>query len=442
VKALDSTWAAIGGEPDALEHAHVTGRDPVLPSVFRVGEAAAATIGASSLAAAELDHARSGRRQEMTVDVRHAAAAFRGERYVRVDGASVGEIWSPFSRFYRTADEGWIQLHTNFAHHLVRALAVLDAPPDLDAVTAAIAEWGAAELDDALAAAGACAALARTTEAWHAHPQGAAVRALPLLETITLDDTDPRPFAPATRPLAGVSVLDLTRVLAGPVCARTFAAHGADVTRVIADHLPEIDAVLPETALGKYSRSLDLRRSEDADELRALVRDADVFVESYRPGALDHFGFGVEDLVALRPGLVYVAFSAYGHRGPWRERRGYDSLVQTASGIALEQGAAEGVDGPRHLPAAAHDYATGYAAAAAAILALRDRHRAGGSRLVRASLAQTREWLDGLGRVDGIGVPAPDLDDVGDLLVDTTTGYGRVRHVRPAGDLSETPPHF
>ena len=263
-----------------------------------------------------------------------------------------------------------------------------------------------------------------------------------MLDTVAAGDSDAEPLAPADRPLAGVRVLDLTRVLAGPVCARTLAAHGAEVTRVIARSLPEIDAALPDTALGKTTEYLDLRVADDAARLRALVRDADVFVQSYRPGALDRLGFGVDELTALRPGLVYVSFSAYGHTGPWRERRGYDSLVQTASGIAVEQGEAVGSEQPRHLPAAAHDHATGYLAAAAATLALRDRHERGGSRHIRCSLAQTREWLDGLGRVDGLAATVPSQDDVADLLEDTDNSYGRVTHVRPAGVLSETPAHW
>jgi crotonobetainyl-CoA:carnitine CoA-transferase CaiB-like acyl-CoA transferase len=440
--ALRSTWLAIGGDEHALARAHVTGSDPVLPSNFRIGSAAAAAIGSSSLAAAEVHAARTGCTQDMTVDVRHAAVAFRSEQHARVDGVAPGEIWSPYSRFYRAADGRYIQLHTNFPQHLERALAVLGAPADVDAIAAAVARREGAELDDRLAEAGACGAMSRTTAEWHGHPQGAAVRALPLLDTVASGDSEIEPLAPADRPLAGVRVLDLTRVLAGPVCARTLAAHGAAVTRVIARSLPEIDAALPDTALGKTTEYLDLRLAEDADRLHALVHDADVFVQSYRPGALDHLGFGVEELTARRPGLVYVSLSAYGHTGPWRERRGYDSLVQTASGVAVEHGAALGSEQPRHLPAAAHDHATGYLAAAAVALALRDRHQLGGSRHIRCSLAQTREWLDGLGRVDGLAARVPAQEDVADLLEDTDNTYGRVTHVRPAGVPSETPPHW
>jgi crotonobetainyl-CoA:carnitine CoA-transferase CaiB-like acyl-CoA transferase len=442
VSALTATWRTLGGNEASLEHARVIGDDPVLPTMFCIGRAATAAVGASSLAAADVFHARTGRRQTMTVDTRHAAVAFRSEQYVRVDGAQPGEIWSPFSRFYRAGDGRFIQLHTNFPHHLDRALAVLDAAPDIDAVSAAVARRDAAELEESLAAAGACAAMSRTTADWHAHPQGDAVRRLPLLDTVVLGPSAAEPLPPAGRPLAGVKVLDLTRVLAGPVCTRTLAAHGAEVTRVIASHLPEIDAALPDTTLGKRTHTLDLRDRSDADQLRVFVRAADIFVQSYRPGALEALGFGIDDLAALRPGLISVSLSAYGHTGPWRARRGYDSLVQTASGVALEQAEMTESVQPRHLPAAAHDHATGYLGAAAAMLALLARHRDGGTRHVRASLAQTREWLDGLGRVDGRGVAIPSQSDIADLLEGTTNAYGRVTHVRPAGMLSETPPHF
>jgi crotonobetainyl-CoA:carnitine CoA-transferase CaiB-like acyl-CoA transferase len=442
VTAIASAWRALGGDDAALGNVTISGDDPVLPSPFRLGAAAAATIAVSALAAAGVDRIRSGRHQSVSVDMRHAAVAFRSEQHVRVNGAALGDIWSPFSRFYRAGDDRYIQLHTNFPHHLQRALDVLGTPADVDAIGRSIASHHGPDLDDSLAAAGACAAMARTTAEWHAHPQGAAVRELPLIETAEVGASDREPLRPATRPLSDVKVLDLTRVLAGPICTRTLASHGADVTRVIASHLPEIDAALPDTSLGKRTRLLDLRDREEHRALRELVQQVDVFVQSYRPGALDAVGFGVDELTSLRPGLIYVSLSAYGHEGPWRERRGYDSLVQTASGIALEQAAALGRDRPSHLPAAFHDHATGYLAAAAASLALVARHRDGGARHVRCSLAQTREWVDGLGRVDGMDAAVPHQDDVVDLLEDTTNAYGVVTHVRPPGVLSETLAHW
>jgi crotonobetainyl-CoA:carnitine CoA-transferase CaiB-like acyl-CoA transferase len=236
-----------------------------------------------------------------------------------------------------------------------------------------------------------------------------------------------------------VRVLDLTRVIAGPICGRTLAEHGADVLLVTAAHLPSIDVLVMDTGHGKRSARLDLRRDEDAERLRELIRGADVVCQSYRPGALAARGFGPEALARLRPGIVAVTLSAYGHVGPWASRRGFDSLVQTVSGIAYEGGRAAGIDGPRPLPAQALDHSSGYLAAFGAMLALARRAREGGSWLVRLSLAQTGRWIDGLGRIEGPETPEQRIEDVEDLLITSDTPFGRLRHVAPAARLSETP---
>ena len=433
--ALATTWQALGGAPDALDDVVVQEHGPVLPSTYALDAAATAAIGASSMAANEVWAARTGRRQTVDLDVRHTAVAFCGERFVRVDGAAPGELWSPYSGIYPTRDHRFVQLHVNFPHHLERTIGVLGVAADRDAIAAACAQWDAAALEEAVAEAGGCAAMGRTREQWLAHPQGEAVRTLPLLETDRMTDPKPFPWTRADRPLAGVRVLDLTRVLAGPTCARTLAAHGAAVTRVIGPHLPENEAALPETSLGKTTRALDLRDRADNATLRALVAEADVFVQSYRPGALDHFGFGPYDVATLSPGIVYVSLSAYSRLGPWRARRGYDSIVQMASGMAVAEGEALGKGRPQHVAASALDYATGYLAAAAAMLALT---RDGAAQHVQCSLAQTREWLEGLGRNPLADVTRPGPDDVADLM--TTTG--NVAHIRPAAPLRDTPQHW
>jgi crotonobetainyl-CoA:carnitine CoA-transferase CaiB-like acyl-CoA transferase len=234
-------------------------------------------------------------------------------------------------------------------------------------------------------------------------------------------------------------VLDLTRVIAGPVCGRTLAGYGADVLLVSAKHLPNLPGLVIDTGLGKLSTSLDLRQAGDADRLRALVGECDVFCQSYRPGALAHLGLGPEDLARLRPGIVYVTLSAFGHTGPWRDRRGFETIIQSVSGMAHEQGMAAGAEGPRHLPAQVVDHGTGYLAAFGALVALARRAREGGSYLVRVSLAQTGRWVDGLGRVEGGGTRELTLEAVQDLLEDMDSPFGRLRHVRPPARLSETP---
>jgi hypothetical protein len=328
---------------------------------------------------------------------------------------------------------------------LERTLAVLGAAESRTDVARAIGTWRAFELEDALAAAGACATAARTRAEWLAHEQGRAVRTEPLLDVTLLDApaTAPTPGV-GDQPLRGVRVLDLTRVIAGPTATRTLAAHGADVLRVSAAHLPEIESLLPDTTLGKRSTMLDLHDAAGAATFRDLLRAADVLVQSYRPGALDALGFGPEAAAAISPGIVYVSLSAYSHVGPWRGRRGYDTLVQTASGIALEEGAAFAKDRPQHLPASVLDFSTGYLAAGAAMLALADRCVDGRARHVRCSLAQTREWLETLGRTGAhdASVTAPDDDAVVHTLPTIDSALGRITYAPPAGLLSETPATF
>ena len=441
---LAGLWGVVDGNPAALERVTLTGDEPVLPSEYRVTAAAMATIAATGLAAAELWRLRTGHAQRVMVDARAAAIAFRSERYLSLEGgAPSGQMWDALAGFYRAGDGRFIQLHTNFPHHRAGVLDVLGAEGRREAVGAAIAGWRADGLEDALAAAGACAGMVRRPEEWQAHPHGAAVAGLPLLEITRIGDAPPAPAGDGARPLGGARVLDLTRVIAGPICGRTLAEHGADVLLITAAHLPQMDRLVVDTGRGKRSARLDLREAGDVERLRGLVRGADVFVQGYRPGTLAARGFAPEALAALRPGLVYVTLSAYGHAGPWAGRRGFDSLVQSVSGIAYEGGRVAGLDEPRHLPCQAIDHATGYLAALGAMIALARRAREGGSWLVRLSLAQTARWFDRLGRVPGgAAVPDPTPADVQDLLETTDTPFGRLRAVRPAAHLSETPPHW
>jgi crotonobetainyl-CoA:carnitine CoA-transferase CaiB-like acyl-CoA transferase len=436
---LSELWTQVGGDPGALEHVTLTGADPVLPTDFRIGTAATAVIAAGALAAAELWRGRTGRAQTVSVDVRAAVAAFRSERFLQVDGQAPPDVRGVIFGFYRTRDGRWIQIHGALSHHRRAILAFLEAEETREAVSAAVARWDGQELEDALAARGLPAGLVRSRMEWRAHPQGIAVAGLPLLEITRLGDAPPEPCAAVSRPLDGVRVLDLTRVIAGPVCGRTLASYGADVMLVTGAHLENAPALAMDTGFGKLSTSLDLRRPADADRLRELIRQSDVFCQSYRPGALSRYGFGPEEVARLRPGIVYVTVSAYGHAGPWHERRGFETLIQSVSGLAHEQGLTAGLDRPQHLPAQVVDHGTGYLAALGALLALARREREGGSHLVRASLAQTGRWVDGLGREDGRATPDLTAEQVRDLFALVDTPFGRLRHVVPAARFSETP---
>ncbi len=440
--ALERIWTDAGCDAEALSRIDLHGDDPVLPSTYRVGAAALASIGATALAAAEIWHERSGRPQAVAVDIRSATAAFRSERYMRVDDAVPPDPWSPIAGFYRAGDGRWIQLHTNFPHHRDGVLRVLGCADDKAAVARAIEGWEAARLEDTLAEAGMCAGMVRTPDGWRAHPQGRAVAGQPLFDIARIGDAPAEPMASVGRPLGGVRVLDLTRVIAGPVCGRTLAEHGAQVMRVAAPHLPFVPTLVMDTGRGKLSSHVDLSSEGGRETLRDLIRKADVFVQGYRPGTIAARGFGPDEVAALRPGIVYVSVCAYGYDGPWQDRRGFDSLLQSVSGIAHEEGRAAGLDGPKHLPCQALDHATGYLAAFGAMVGLLRRCREGGSWHVRLSLARTGHWIETLGRIDGMAQPDLKLETIGDLIQVSDTPFGRVSHVAPAARLPETPPYW
>lgn len=444
--ALHFLWNEAGGDPAALDSIRLHHPEAQLPSVFAVGALAAATVGAQALAAAEIHYRRTGRRQLVEVDTRRALAMFRSERYLLVNGKPPPNPWDSIAGYYEAGDGRWIQLHTNFPHHRDGVLHVLECENTRDAVANAIAQWSTSELDARLAEEGLCAALIRTPQEWQATPQAEAIATLPLFEIVRIGDAPPEPVGRDTataRPLGGVRVLDLSRVIAAPVGARTLAQHGADVLAISAAHLPNIEPLVIDTGRGKRSARIDLRVPAERDVLRGLVGDADVFLQAYRPGALASQGFSPEELCALRPGLVYVTLSAYSHAGPWKERRGFDSLVQSATGIAWEEGKAAALSGPGKLPCQALDHATGYLAAFGAMMALQRRAVEGGSWLVRVSLAQTGRWLQSMERVAG-GLHAPDLekDEIRPWLQTTDSPFGKVTAMAPVERMSETMPAF
>ncbi|MFF3443696.1 CoA transferase [Streptosporangium sp. NPDC002721] len=414
----------------------VSGDDPVLPSVFRVGTASAVAVGAATAAAAALR----GGGSRAAVDVREAAIAFLDERRFRIDGVAV-DPWAPLSGDYRTSD-GWVRLHCNFDHHRDAALAALGLPAGTgrEAVGRACAGRTAVGVEEAVTGAGGCAAAMRDRAGWREHPQSRAVAASPLVHLTRIGDSGGlRTGAPrggGGRVLDGVRVLDLTRVIAGPVATRTLAAHGAQVLRVGARHLPEVPGLVIGTAFGKRSCRLDLRTPAGSAALRDLVAEADVLVQSYRPGALEALGFGPRRLAGIRPGIVCVDISAYGTEGPWAGRRGFDSLVQMVSGIAHEGG-----DGsrPHPLPAQVLDHATGHLAAFGAMAALLRRSTEGGSWRVELSLARTARWLDDLGRVGGAATPEPDVTG---MIEEMDSAFGRLTYLRPPGTVDGVSPYW
>src|SRR5512140_468989 len=294
----------------------IAGDDPVFATPYRIAASGAAAAAAVGYAAAELWRLRSGRRQSVSVDARAAAASLRSNRYLQLDGRKPDGPFDPLSGFYPVRDGRWVSIHCNFPNHRDAAMKVLGVPQERAAAMRASAAWDGLELEDAIHAAGGCAGLARSASEWAQHPHAAAVAAQPLLEILRIGDAPPEPLPPGARPLAGLRVLDLTRVLAGPTCARTLAEHGAQVLKISGPHLPDSGAYEMDTGVGKRAAFLDLRQARDAATLQELVRSADVFSQSYRPGALDARGFAPEDLARLRPGIVCTSLSAWGGSGP------------------------------------------------------------------------------------------------------------------------------
>jgi crotonobetainyl-CoA:carnitine CoA-transferase CaiB-like acyl-CoA transferase len=440
-EALSELWQAAGGEPGALARATLTGAEPALPSSFAVGTAAQAAIAAAGLAASEIWKARTGRAQSVAVDMRHAAVEFRSERYLRIDGGAPASLWDPIAGIYASGDGKFLRLHTNFPHHRDNILTLLHCGNTREEVQAALGGWKAEDFETKANASGCVVSMMRQADEWLAHPQAAAIARLPVFDIVKIDEAAPRPLpASGDRPLSGLRVLDLTRIVAGPVGGRTLAAYGADVMLISSPKLPFIDWLVKDTGRGKLSAHADLDTGDGRAALTKLLAGADIISQGYRPNGIAARGFSPEDAARIRPGIVYVTLSAYSHEGPWSPRRGFDSLVQTATGFNAEEGRAAGTELPRELPAQALDHASGYFMALGAMMARLRQSREGGSWLVRVSLAQTARWVWELGRIGG-GFTAkdPSLDEVQDLLEDSASPFGTFRAVRHAAQLPETP---
>jgi len=419
----------------------VAGEDPVLASPFHLGEGAATALALVGQEADRLWRLRGGRPQSIAVDVRHAAASLHSFALLRLDGGIRGPSpreRAPVTAIWACADDRYIHLHGSFTDGpgILATLGLTDGAAASD-IAAATKKWGAFELEDALAARGLCAAVCRTAGEWAAHPQGALLATKPVVEITRIGHAPPVPLGDGERPLSGVRVLDLTRVLAGPTCARTLAEHGADVLHVASPNLPTIDLFEMDTGHGKRQAYLDLDDAADANTLRDLVRGADVFSQGYRDGSLARRGLDAAGVAAMRPGIIYVSENAYGHDGPWRERPGWEQLAQATTGITVVQG----LDQPAITPAAMNDYTTGYFAAMGTMEALRRRAIEGGSWLVTVSLSQTSMWYWRLGYgLDRAG--ASGIGDVAPLMDERDTPYGRIRFLRPALRMSRTPPRW
>ncbi|MHB8463456.1 MAG: CoA transferase [Acidimicrobiales bacterium] len=433
-RLISEAWAALNAGPPG--EALVTGDPGHLPSRFAVEETAIACVAVALLAAGHL-HGRASQEAspQVSVDREHVAAAVRSERSFRRGDQHAGAGFAPLSRFWRTSD-GWVRTHANYPWHRDALLEALETPADPDAIAAVMVQLPSEEVETRVFAAGGIAAAVRSFDAWRAHPQGHALAAQPLIGTQTIGDAAPRERAVGGLPAERVRVLDLTRVIAGPVCTRFLGALGADVMRLDPPGHPDMAAgSVADTLLGKRSAMVDFGTADGAATLHRLLDGADVVVCGYRPGALERFGLGAEALADRHPGLVIVVLDAWGHRGPWAGRRGFDSVVQAPTGIAHGESATG--DEPGALPCQLLDHGTGYLAAAAALDGLRHQRATGATHVRRLSLARTAMWLTSAPTstpMSGEPVASPGTPP---WLVALDSRDGPVTAVAPPGALGE-----
>lgn len=445
-EALASVLRHLGMEEGDVGSVRLTGCDPVVPSRHRHGLASAVALAAQGAAISAIWKLRSGRSQSVEVDLRQAAVVgLRTGKFLRQNGYGFEGLGSAsgLDNFFETEDGRRMYLlrFPIFPKHLAQLLQFLGCTANSsEQLAQAVRKWKAEDLEAALASHKLIGTYVRSRDEWLRHPQGAWLHARGPVVLEPLGASAPEPFSPGPRPLSGVRVLDLTHVLAGPVCARTLAEQGADVLHVDApQHLDAIHNSL-ETGIGKRNCFLDLTRPEDVARIHALVREADVFVQSWRPGSLDQYGLSPENVAKLRPGIVYVSVSCYGSGGPWRTRAGYEPVGQAVCGLAMDEGSAAK---PLMAPTfTLNDYLAAYLAAAGASAALLHRARRGGGSHVQVSLARCSMWVQELGQLapqeDGEG-PEPGLAaPLPSDLMTTDCAYGTLTHAKPITQYSET----
>ncbi len=450
--AFEEVMAVRGrGMPEKGE-VTLTGTDPVLSTKFKIAETCAAVLGGVGVAVSDIWETKTGRRQKITVDARRTAAGLKSSDYMLQPGAN-GHFVAVESESHKamrritqpwpTKDGRWVLPHFGLPNLKERQLKLLGCEPTPESVAKAVANWNALDLEQAIDEARTCGGMVRTNAEWLATPHGKVLAGKPIVEIIKIGDSDPEPLPGGPRPLSGIRALDLTRILAGPIAARTLAEHGAEVLMITAERLPQIPEHVMDTSHGKRSTFLDLSNSDDSARLKSLVKSADVFSQGYRPGMIAKHGFAPEDLAAIRPGIIYSSVSCYGADGPFSHRGGWEQVAQTMTGILHEGSIAERPNGPALLPAAACDYTTGYLAAYGILLALARRAKVGGSYHVRVSLCQSGMFVYRQGMVEfgayGMGPSTAELDA---WRIESKPKSGPLRHLAPILQLSETRPHW
>ncbi|MDC1120644.1 CoA transferase [Alphaproteobacteria bacterium] len=450
--AFDEILNVRGAQQPASEELQTIGQDPVLNSTFKLGEVAAAAHAGVGIAVNDLWEIKTGHRQKIKINVRSAAATLKSNKFIKIQNANgdfedLIDADHEFNRhlngIYRTKDGRWFLPHFGLNHLRERMLGLLRADPDNASIAKAVSKWDAIELETEIEQRNLCGGMVRTNTEWLGEPHGKILSTKPVVEITKIGSSDPEPMPAGERPLSGVKALDLTRILAGPIAARTLAEHGADVLMVAAEKTPQVHAYVADTCHGKRSCFLDITEKEDANCLQDLVRKADIFSQGYRPGAMDKLGFGAEELSEIRPGLIYVSINCYGFDGPFSKRGGWEQVAQVMTGLTTENAVSEQHAVPKLLPAAANDYITGYLGAYGALLALARRAKEGGSYHVKVSLCQTAMMIYRNGKIEDGSIPEElSPDEIAALTCETNTHLGLAKHLSPILQLSETSPFW
>ncbi len=446
---LRSLLEMVGADPELAGNVTITGADPVIDTPFRLGETAAAVLGALGALIAETWRLRSGESQQVGIEVPGAVLALQSVMLQRQWGYPIAltEPLYPTVAIYPTRDGRFIMLNGGYPLLRDGLLELLRSADSASAVARAVAEWDAEELENAIADRGLCGVMVRSAAEWRAHPQGAAIAKLPAVEITRIGEAPKGPFpairsARDARPLSGIRVLDLTHVIAGPTCAKSLAEQGATVLHIYGPSRPQLPPFDIDTGHGKRTAFLDLAgptATRDRATLSGLVQQADVFSQSYRPQALTRLGFSPEGLARLRPGIIVVSTDCYGWAGPWRYRPGFEQLAQCASGMAVGQGSP---DHPVLVPMVyPNDYISGFLAALGTVAALMRRAREGGSWQVRVSLCRTAMLIQEQGEVDPKRRPPPPIadDDRARYMAECDSAIGRLSYLGPVVRMSATP---
>lgn len=439
---MESLVRAAGLAP--LTAPRFSGPEALFASPFRLAMASAAGLSFAASVAAELWRLRGGERQEIALDLQDAAAWLIAPALFRHNGQALAPAHPSTCGFFETADRRLLCLPGGIPPAVRRTLDLLNAKDDPAAVAAGVAKWNGLALEDALAYLELAGAVTRSAEEWQGTVAGRMIGAPIILKKTA--DSPSRRLEAAAAPLAGLRVLQLGRVLTGRVAGAVLASHGADVLQVTTGRLPLAGDDLVFSAGSRRTR-LELTKPAEAEQMRALVRQADVVIDACHPGALIGMGFSPAALTAAAPGMIHVGISAFGTAGPWARRRGWESTVQAATGLAAEQGAflaaRQGrAARPERLPADVCSIVTGTLAAAGAMAAVLRRTREGGSWQMEVSLAATAAWLTTLGRIDAKLVPGGGKASAGldQFLQICETTAGRFEFLGPVVRMSKTPP--